>query len=69
MTDQRCDFNRSTQHLDSHYREEDVENEVSDEDLLHRDWQGDDGGLLNCAAVRDSMPMSITAGRTGNTLR
>jgi len=32
-----CDFNRSMQHLDSHYREEDVENEVSDEDLLHRD--------------------------------
>jgi len=30
-----CDFNRSMQHLDSHYREEDVENEVSDEDLLH----------------------------------
>jgi hypothetical protein len=32
-----CDINRSMQHLDSHYREEDVENEVSDEDLLHRD--------------------------------
>ena len=32
-----CDLNRSMQHLDSHYREEDVENEVSDEDLLHRD--------------------------------
>ena len=30
-----CDFNRSTQHLDSHYREEDVENDVSDADLLH----------------------------------
>ena len=30
-----CDLNRSMQHLDSHYREEDVENEVSDEDLLH----------------------------------
>ncbi len=23
-----CDFNRSMQHLDSHYREEDVENET-----------------------------------------
>ncbi len=31
-----CDFNRSMQHLISHYREEDVEYEVPDEDLLHR---------------------------------
>ncbi len=31
-----CDFNRSMQHLISNYREEDVENEVPDEDLLHR---------------------------------
>ena len=27
------DLNRSMQHLDSHYREEDVENEVCDEDF------------------------------------
>jgi hypothetical protein len=32
-----CGFNRSMQHLNSYYREEDVENEVSDENLLHRD--------------------------------
>ena len=31
-----CDFNRSMQHLISHYREEDVENEAASEDLLHR---------------------------------
>jgi len=31
-----CGFNWSMQHLISNYREEDVENEVSDEDLLHR---------------------------------
>ena len=29
------DLNRSMQHLISNYREEDVENEVSDENLLH----------------------------------
>ena len=32
-----CGFNRSMQHLISNYREEDVVNEVSIEDLLHRD--------------------------------
>jgi hypothetical protein len=32
-----CGFNRSMQHLISNYREEDVVNEVSDEDLFHRD--------------------------------
>jgi hypothetical protein len=31
-----CDFNRSLQHLSSHYREEDVENEAAIENLLHR---------------------------------
>jgi hypothetical protein len=31
-----CDLNRSMQHLNSNYREEDVANEVSNEDLLHR---------------------------------
>ena len=31
-----CDFNRSTQHLISNYREDDVENEATTEDLLHR---------------------------------
>ena len=31
-----CDLNRSMQHLISNYREEDVEDEVSDENLLHR---------------------------------
>jgi len=31
-----CDLNWSMQHLNSNYREEDVANEVSDEDLLHR---------------------------------
>ncbi len=32
-----CDFNRSMQHLISNYREEDVEYEVPNEDLFHRD--------------------------------
>jgi len=41
-----CDFNRSMQHLDSHYREGGVENEVSNEDLLHRSRQGIDVGSL-----------------------
>ena len=41
-----CDFNRSMQHLHSHYREEDVENEVSEENLLHRNRQGIDVGSL-----------------------
>lgn len=31
-----CGFNRSLQHLNSHYREEDVKNELSNQDLLHR---------------------------------
>jgi hypothetical protein len=31
-----CDFNRSTQHLISDYREEDVVDEVQTENLLHR---------------------------------
>jgi hypothetical protein len=31
-----CDLNRSMQHLNSHYREEDVEYEVPLENLLHR---------------------------------
>jgi len=30
-----CDFKWSTQHLISKYREEDVENEATTEDLLH----------------------------------
>ena len=36
MTVLGCDFNRSMQHLNSNYREEDVENENATEDLLHR---------------------------------
>ncbi len=31
-----CDFNRSMQHLNSHYRDGGVVNEVSNQDLLHR---------------------------------
>ena len=30
-----CDFNRSMQRLDSHYREGGVENEAATENLLH----------------------------------
>ena len=41
-----CRFNRSMQHLISKHREEDVENEVSDEDLLHRIRQINDVGSL-----------------------
>ena len=34
-----CDINRSTQHLSSNYRAEDVVNEAETENLLHRDRQ------------------------------
>jgi len=37
-----CRFNWSMQHLNSHYREEDIENEVLDEDLLRRNRQSMD---------------------------
>ncbi len=40
-----CDFNRSTQHLISKYKEEDVEYEVQTEDLLLRCTEGIDVGL------------------------
>jgi hypothetical protein len=40
------------QHLVSNYREEDVEYEVSNEDLLQRDAEGDDVGSV--AARRDA---------------
>ena len=36
MTAFGYDFNRLMQHLISNYREEDVENEATTEDLLHR---------------------------------
>ena len=39
-----CGFNRSTQHLISKYREEDVEYEVQTEDLLLRCTEGIDVG-------------------------
>jgi len=35
MTEMGCDFNRSMQHLDSHYREGGVVNEAATENLLH----------------------------------
>ena len=41
-----CDFNRSMQHLNSKYTEEDVEDEVTTEDLLHRRTKGLDVGSL-----------------------
>jgi hypothetical protein len=31
-----CGLKGSMQHLNSHYRDEDVANELSNEDLLHR---------------------------------
>jgi len=37
-----CDFNRSMQHLNSGYRDEDVENEANTEDLLLRYTEGID---------------------------
>ena len=41
-----CGFNRSTQHLISKYREEDVEYEVQTEDLLLRCTEGIDVGSM-----------------------
>jgi len=41
-----CGFNWSMQHLISKYREEDVEDEVSTKDLLHRRTEGIDVGSL-----------------------
>ena len=41
-----CHFNRSTQHLISNYREEDVENEATNEDLLHGSTESGDVGSL-----------------------
>ena len=46
MTGSSCDFNWSLQHLVSNYVEEDVEDEVSIEDLLHGRTEGDDVGSL-----------------------
>ena len=47
MTAKSCGFNRSMQHLISKQcREEDVENEVSTEDLLHRSTKVLDVGSL-----------------------
>jgi hypothetical protein len=41
-----CGFNRSLQHLISNYLEEDVENEVQTEDLIHWSTEGIDVGSL-----------------------
>jgi hypothetical protein len=41
-----CDFNRSTQHLISNYREEDVENEAKIEDILLRRTESINVGSL-----------------------
>ena len=41
-----CDLNRSMQHLNSKDTEEDVENEVQTEDLLHRSTESTDVGSL-----------------------
>ena len=41
-----CDFNRSTQHLDSKYREGDVADEAETEDLLFKHSEGVDVGPL-----------------------
>jgi hypothetical protein len=46
MTASSCGFNWSMQHLISKYREEDVENEVSTKNLLHRRTEGIDVGSL-----------------------
>ena len=67
-----CDFNRSMQHLHSHYREEDVENEAATENLLYRNGQGIDVGslaerrvsALNCPAF-----WSSSFGDSGHTLK
>ena len=40
------EFNRSTQHLDSRYREKDVADEAKIEDLLHRITESTDVGSL-----------------------
>ena len=40
------DLNRSMQHLDSEYREEDVADEVQNEDLLQRRAEKPDVGSL-----------------------
>ena len=51
-----CGFNRSMQHLISSYpREEDVEDETTTENLLHRRTKGLDVGPL--AAVKDNTPI------------
>ena len=41
-----CDFNLSTQHLFSECKEEDVEDEASKADQLHRSTESLDVGLL-----------------------
>ena len=41
-----CDFNRSMQHLLSGYREEDIGNAATTEDLLHRGTEGRDVGSM-----------------------
>ena len=41
-----CGFNGSLQHLNSHYREGDVENETKTKDLLLRITEGIDVGSL-----------------------
>jgi hypothetical protein len=41
-----CDLNQSMQHLISHYREGDVENEVQNEDLLLGSPEGLDVGAM-----------------------
>ena len=41
-----CDFNRSMQHLNSRYRDGDVENEAKTEDLLFRCTEGIDVGSV-----------------------
>ena len=52
------DFNRSTQHLDSSYREEDVADEAKTENLLHRITKSTDVGSLaeRRYSRRDSAP-------------
>ncbi|MDH3750122.1 MAG: YrhB family protein [Gammaproteobacteria bacterium] len=54
------------QHLDSHYREEDVENEVSDEDLLHREARS---LVLQYLAELDAKDREIAESRKSLTPR
>lgn len=49
-----CDFNRSMQHLSFNYKAEDVVNEATTENLLHRDRQSIDVGPLAIRKVRTS---------------